>query len=284
MQDIQNDIYENDAQAKAEGIRIQKYFTDCGVLSRRAAEAEIAAGRIKVNGERATIGQKIDPEKDTVTYQGSVVRPPKKAEHITVMLHKPAGFVTTTSDDQGRPCVTDLMQDLNTRVYPVGRLDINSTGLLLLTNDGELANLLTHPRHHVPKVYHVTVGGEITHQELRKLSSPMVIDGYRIRPVQVNCLRAYEHKSELEMTLCEGRNRQIRKMCASLDLHILSLKRVSMGPLSLGHLPEGKFRYLSPAEVEALRSAAIKAGETSTPRPATKKPAPRPRTGVKKEK
>ena len=183
MQDIQNDIYENDAQAKAEGIRIQKYFTDCGVLSRRAAEAEIAAGRVKVNGERATIGQKIDPEKDTVIYQGSVVRPPKKAEHITVMLHKPAGFVTTTSDDQGRPCVTDLMQDLNTRVYPVGRLDINSTGLLLLTNDGELANLLTHPRHHVPKVYHVTVGGEITHQELRKLSSPMVIDGYRIRPV-----------------------------------------------------------------------------------------------------
>ena len=144
--------------------------------------------------------------------------------------------------------------------------------------------MLTHPRHHVPKVYHVTVGGEITHQELRKLSSPMVIDGYRIRPVKVNCLRAYEHKSELEMTLCEGRNRQIRKMCAALDLHVLSLKRVAMGPLSLGHLPEGKFRYLSPAEVDALRSAAIKAGETSAPRPATKKPAPRPRTGVKKEK
>ena len=284
MQDIQNEIYENDAPDKSEGIRIQKYFTDCGVLSRRAAEAEIAAGRVKVNGERATIGQKIDPEKDTVTYQGSVVRPPKKAEHVTVMLHKPAGFVTTTSDDQGRPCVTDLMQDLSVRVYPVGRLDINSTGLLLLTNDGELANLLTHPRHHVPKVYHVTVGGEITHQELRKLSSPMVIDGYRIRPVKVNCLRAYEHKSELEMTLCEGRNRQIRKMCAALDLHVLSLKRVAMGPLSLGHLPEGKFRYLSPAEVDALRSAAIKAGETSAPRPATKKPAPRPRTGVKKEK
>lgn len=285
MQDFQNENYEQDTSERSEGIRIQKYFTDCGVLSRRAAEAEIVAGRVKVNGERATIGQKIDPDKDTVTYKGTVVRPPKRAEHITVMLHKPAGFVTTTSDDQGRPCVTDLLQDLNTRVYPVGRLDINSTGLLLLTNDGELANLLTHPRHHVPKVYHVAVGGEITTQELRKLSSPMVIDGYRIRPVKVNCLRAYEHMSELEMTLCEGRNRQIRKMCASLDLHILSLKRVSMGPITLGHLPEGKFRYLSPSEVESLRHAAMKAAQQPSSRPTTpKKPTARPRADVKKEK
>ena len=242
-------------------VRLQKYFTDCGVLSRRAAEAEIEAGRVRVNGSVATLGQKIDPELDEVTWRGQTVRPARRAEHVTVMLHKPAGFVTTTSDEQGRPCVTDLLGDLNVRLYPIGRLDMNSTGLLLLTNDGELANLLTHPRNHVPKIYHVAVGGEISNAQLRKLSSPMVIDGYRIRPVKVNCLKAYEHMSELEMTLHEGRNRQIRKMCEAAELHVLSLKRVCMGPLSLGHLPEGKFRHLSPSEVDALRRAAQKAGE-----------------------
>ncbi len=257
----QNDTYLDNMGDEVELVRLQKYFTDCGVLSRRAAEAEIAAGHVKVNGIVATIGQKIDPARDEVTLSGKPVKAPKRTERTTVLLHKPAGFVTTTSDEQGRPCVTDLLADLPVRLYPIGRLDINSTGLLLLTDDGELANLLTHPRHHVPKVYHVTVGGEITDEELRKLSSPMVIDGYRIRPVKVTCLQAYEHKSVLEMTLREGRNRQIRKMCATLDLHILSLTRVAMGPLVLGHLPEGKFRYLSPSEVEALRQAALHAGE-----------------------
>ena len=254
-----------------EPIRIQKYFTDCGVLSRRAAEAEIAAGRVRINGEIAEIGQKIIPGEDEVVWNGSPVRPPKKAEHVTVMLHKPAGFVTTTSDEQGRPCVTDLLQELSVRLYPVGRLDMNSTGLLLLTNDGELANLLTHPSHHIPKVYHVAVGGEITDSQLRRLSSPMVIDGYRIRPAKVNLIKAYEHMSELEITLYEGRNRQIRKMCAELDLHLLWLKRVSMGPLSLGHLAEGKFRYLGPGEVAALKHAAIAAGKENI-RPLPQKP------------
>lgn len=245
-----------------ESIRLQKYFTDCGVLSRRAAEAEIAAGRVSVNGERATLGQKIDPETDTVIYQGKQVRPNTKKGSITVLLNKPAGFVTTTSDEQGRPCVTDLLTELDTRLYPIGRLDMNSTGLLLLTNDGELANLLTHPKHHVPKVYHVTVGGEISLATVRKLGAPMVIDGYRIRPVKVTCLATYEHKSVLEMTLSEGRNRQIRKMCAALDLHVLSLERVAMGPITLGHLPQGKFRHLSPNEIQSLRNAAQKVAES----------------------
>lgn len=244
-----------------ESIRLQKYFTDCGVLSRRAAEAEIAAGRVRVNGEVATLGQKIDPEQDQVTYQGQPVRPMTKKGSVTVLLNKPAGFVTTTSDEQGRPCVTDLLTELNTRLYPIGRLDMNSTGLLLLTNDGELANLLTHPRHHVPKVYRVTVGGEISHATVRKLGSPMTIDGYRIRPVKVDLLATYEHKSVLEMTLSEGRNRQIRKMCAALDLHVLSLERIAMGPITLGHLPLGKFRHLSPSEIQSLRSAAQRAGD-----------------------
>ncbi len=246
-----------------ESIRLQKYFTDCGVLSRRAAEAEIEAGHVTVNGTRATLGQKIDPETDRVVWNGREIKPARKHEHTTVLLNKPAGFVTTTSDEEGRPCVTDLLTELSVRLYPIGRLDMNSTGLLLLTNDGELANLLTHPRHHVPKVYHVTVGGEISPATVRKLSSPMTIDGYRIRPVKVECLATYEHKSVLEMTLSEGRNRQIRKMCAALGLHILSLERVAMGPITLGHLPLGKFRHLAPTEVEALRNAALKAADAS---------------------
>ena len=259
-----------------ENIRLQKYFTDCGVLSRRAAEVEIEAGHVTVNGERATLGQKIDPETDLVSWNGKEIKPARKHEHTTVLLNKPAGFVTTTSDEEGRPCVTDLLTELNVRLYPVGRLDMNSTGLLLLTNDGELANLLTHPRHHVPKVYHVTVGGEISLSTVRKLSSPMTIDGYRIRPVKVDCLATYEHKSVLEMTLSEGRNRQIRKMCAALNLHVLSLERVAMGPITLGHLPLGKFRHLAPTEVEALRNAALKAAEQpdkpTSPKPAPKRP------------
>lgn len=244
-----------------EKIRIQKYFTDCGILSRRAAEAEIAAGHVRVNGALAEIGQKIDPEADEILYRGKPVVQERNRQTLTVLLHKPAGFVTTTSDERGRPCVTDLLTELDVRLYPIGRLDMNSTGLLLLTNDGELANLLTHPRHHVPKVYHVTVGGEITPTQLRQLSAPMTIDGYRLQPVKVNCLRAYEHASVLEMTLREGRNRQIRKMCDALGLHVLSLHRVSLGPIVLGHLPLGKFRRLAPTEVEALKQAARKAAQ-----------------------
>lgn len=241
-----------------EKIRIQKYFTDCGVLSRRTAESEIAAGRVQVNGNTATIGQKIDPSTDTVTYLGKPIRPLPPADHVTVMLNKPAGFVTTLKDEQGRPSVMDLVADLGVRVYPVGRLDMFSTGLLLLTNDGELAHLLTHPRHHLPKVYHVTVGGEVSPAQLKRLSSPMVLDGYRIRPVRVTPLRGWEHKTELEMTLTEGRNRQIRNMCDAVGLHVLSLHRVAIGPLVLGHLPEGHYRRLSPSEILALKNLSLK--------------------------
>ncbi|MBQ7337693.1 MAG: rRNA pseudouridine synthase [Clostridia bacterium] len=241
-----------------EKIRIQKYFTDCGILSRRAAESEILAGKVQVNGVPAGIGQKIDPSADVVTYLGKPIRPLPPADHVTVMLHKPAGFVTTANDDRGRPCVTELVSDLGVRVYPVGRLDMFSTGLLLLTNDGELANLLTHPRHHLPKVYHVAVGGEVSPTQLKRLSSPMTIDGYRLRPVKVNLLRGWEHKTELEMTLTEGRNRQIRKMCEQVGLRVLSLHRVALGPLVLGHLPEGRYRRLAPAEVAALKNLSRK--------------------------
>ena len=257
----------NKTPEQNEKIRIQKYFTDCGILSRRAAESEILAGRVQVNGVPAGIGQKIDPSTDVVTYLGKHIRPLPPADHVTVMLHKPAGFVTTASDDAGRPCVTDLVRDLGVRVYPVGRLDMFSTGLLLLTNDGELANLLTHPRHHLPKVYHVMVGGEISPTQLKRLNGPMTIDGYRLRPVKVNILRGWEHQTELEFTLGEGRNRQIRKMCEACGLRVLSLHRVAIGPLVLGHLPEGKYRRLAPTEIEALKNLSLKppAKETAAP-------------------
>jgi 23S rRNA pseudouridine2605 synthase len=192
------------------------------------------------------------------------------ADHVTVMLHKPAGFVTTASDDKGRPSVTDLVADLGVRVYPVGRLDMFSTGLLLLTNDGELANLLTHPRHHLPKVYHVMVGGEVSPTQLKRLTSPMTIDGYRIKPVKVTPLRGWEHQTELEMTLTEGRNRQIRKMCEQVGLRVLSLHRVAIGPLVLGHLPEGKYRRLSPSEVAALKNLSLKPPQKDVAAPRVK--------------
>ncbi len=250
-----------------EKIRLQKYFTDCGVMSRRAAEAEIAAGHVTVNGVRAEIGQKIDPEVDCVRCGDTVIRPRRTQEHTTILLNKPAGFVTTTSDEKGRPCVMDLLDGLETRVYPIGRLDYNSTGLLLLTDDGELAAALTHPRYHIPKVYHVVVGGEITPSQLRRLSAPMKLDGVMTGPAIVNCLKVYEHASTLEITLHEGKNRQIRKMCASLGLHVLSLTRVAMGPLTLGHLPEGRYRRLSPSEVASLRAAVRKAAERTATSP-----------------
>ncbi len=250
-----------------EKIRIQKYFTDCGVLSRRAAESEILAGRVLVNGLPAGVGQKIDPDTDVVTYLGKPIRPLPPADHVTVMLNKPAGFVTTASDEKGRPCVTELVSDLGVRVYPVGRLDMFSTGLLLLTNDGELANLLTHPRHHLPKVYHVMVGGEVSPTQLKRLSSPMTIDGYRLRPVKVSMLRGWEHQTELEMTLGEGRNRQIRKMCEQVGLRVLALHRVAIGPLVLGHLPEGKYRRLAPTEIAALKNLSLKPPQKEQPAP-----------------
>jgi 23S rRNA pseudouridine2605 synthase len=250
-----------------EKIRIQKYFTVCGVLSRRAAESEIAAGRVLVNGLPAGIGQKIDPEHDVVTYLGKPIRPLPPADHVTVMLNKPAGYVTTVRDDEGRPCVTELVRDLDVRVYPVGRLDMFSTGLLLLTNDGELANLLTHPRHHLPKVYRVMVGGEVSPVQMKRLTSPMVIDDYRLKPVKVTPIRSWEHQTELEFTLTEGRNRQIRKMCEKVGLRVLSLRRIAIGPLVLGHLDEGRYRRLSPSEITALKNLSLRppAKEQSAP-------------------
>lgn len=239
-----------------EKIRLQKYISDCGVMSRRAAEAEIAAGKIKVNGKIAEIGLKIDPEKDMVEIGGKPLRYRKKSSYTYIMLNKPRGYLSSVSDDRGRKCVTDLVSDIKTRLYPIGRLDMDSDGLLLLTNDGDLTNKLTHPKHDIPKIYHVKVSPAPSQKQLDILSSELILDGYKIRPVEVNVISndTEADTAILEMTLYEGRNRQIRKMCEEADLRILWLTRIAIGKLKLGYMGRGKWRYLTEEEVEYLKN------------------------------
>jgi 23S rRNA pseudouridine2605 synthase len=235
-------------------IRLQKFLADAGLMSRRAAEAEIAAGRVSVNGHPAEIGMQVDPAEDLVTYRGKKVVFTKK-EHVYIMMNKPRGYLCSTEDDRGRKCVTDLLDGVSARVYPVGRLDLISEGLLLLTDDGELKNRLTHPSYSLPKIYRVKVAGEVSESQLVTLGSPLVIDGYKIRPVEVSMGESDESGTVLKMTLKEGRNRQIRKMCEQAGLTVKRLSRVSIGNLKLDGLPVGKWRYLDEHEVEYLYKA-----------------------------
>ena len=234
-----------------DSIKLQKYFSDCGILSRRAAEEEIKQGKVTVNGERAFLGMRIFPDVDVVVYKGARVRA-QSEEKLYILLNKPRGIVTTLSDEKGRPTVLSLISGLGARVYPVGRLDIDSDGLLLLTNDGALTNKLTHPRHKIPKIYNVTVKGEVTEGALTLLSSPLVIDGYKIQPVKVEIIKKEPSQTILKMTLYEGRNRQIRKMCALADLKITRLTRVALGNIALGSLEVGKWRFLTQSETDYL--------------------------------
>ncbi len=242
-----------------EEIKLQKYFTDCGVMSRRAAENEIKLGRVLVNGEVAELGRRIDPERDVVTYLGKRIER-RESEALYIMLNKPRGYVTTMSDEKGRHTVRDLTGDVGARVYPVGRLDMDSDGLLLMTSDGELANKLTHPRHEIPKIYHVTVTPPPSPDVLIALGEPMVLDGYEILPVKVELISKKEGESTLRMTLYEGRNRQIRKMCEAVGLKVKRLSRVAVGHIMLRDLPVGKWRHLTPDEVAYLKGeeAALK--------------------------
>ena len=234
-----------------DSIKLQKYFSDCGILSRRAAEEEIKQGKVTVNGEAAFLGMRISPDVDVVIYKGARVLA-QSEEKLYILLNKPRGIVTTLSDEKGRPTVLSLISGLGVRVYPVGRLDIDSDGLLLLTNDGALTNKLTHPRHKIPKIYNVTVKGEVTEGALTLLSSPLVIDGYKIQPVKVEIIKKEPSQTILKMTLYEGRNRQIRKMCALADLKITRLTRVALGNIALGSLEVGKWRFLTQSETDYL--------------------------------
>ena len=231
--------------------RLQKYVSDCGLMSRRSAEKEIEAGHFTVNGVRAFIGQKVK-DGDTVLYKGKPVCGGEKK--VYVMLYKPRGYVTTLHDEEGRRCLTELLADIPERVYPCGRLDMDSEGLLLLTNDGTVANKLMHPKTHVEKIYHVKVKTEITPEALATLNGPMEIDGYAIRPVKVSIIERKEGATTLKFVLSEGRNRQIRKMCEQAGLTVVRLKRVSVGDLTIGMLSPGKWKYLNYREEQYLKN------------------------------
>ena len=234
-----------------EQVRLQKFIADAGLMSRRMAEEEIKNGNVSVNGHVAELGMKINPRQDIVTYKGKRIRFEKR-EYTYIVMNKPRGYLSSTSDDRGRKCVTELLDGVKARVYPVGRLDLISEGMLLLTDDGELKNRLTHPRYSLPKLYRVKVAEEVGEEELERLTSPMIIDGYEIRPVKASVSEIDESGTVLKMTLQEGRNRQIRKMCEQVGLTVKRLSRVSIGDLKLNNLPVGKWRYLDEDEVDYL--------------------------------
>lgn len=229
--------------------RLQKILAARGICSRRKAEELISTGRVTVNGRVAALGESAEPDTDTIMLDGEPI--PSGSGHVYIMLHKPRGYVTTLSDERGRPNVTQLV-DCGTRVYPVGRLDMDSEGLLLLTNDGEFANHLMHPKAEVNKTYEVwvskyTAGGE------KLLERPITLDGYTIKPPKVKLLSTQDGKAHLLITIHEGRNRQVRRMCQAAGMYVTRLRRIVEGELHLGDLKKGSWRYLTADEVRLLK-------------------------------
>ncbi len=237
-----------------EGIRIHKIMADSGFCSRRKAEELIKQGRVKVNGHPVKLGDKAST-RDLITVDGQRIYVPKKKNFVYIMLNKPRGYVTTVSDEKERRCVMDLLEDVETRVYPVGRLDRNSEGLLLFTNDGEFANSIMHPSKHIAKTYRVTVRPDINDDQLVKLSSGVEIDGKMTLPATVNVLEKQAGRVVMTITIKEGRNRQIRRMCEAVGLEVARLRRISIGPLKLGMLKPGDYRELTAEELRAIRNA-----------------------------
>lgn len=237
--------------------RIQKVIAAQGLCSRRAAEAMIAAGRVLVNGRPVKLGDVMNPAKDLLSVDGETLRPRKKPHHVYIMLNKPRGYLTTASDERGRKTVMELLDGVEERVYPVGRLDLTSEGLLLLTNDGDFANRMTHPRHDVSKLYRATVRPRATEEQVARLASGVTLDdGERTRPASVRVAAEDEGRSVLEISIKEGKNRQVRRMCEAVGLSVARLRRSAVGPLKLGMLKSGQWRELTPAEVKALTASA----------------------------
>ena len=230
--------------------RIQKILSARGVASRRKAEELILSGRVSVNGRIASLGETADASSDVITVDGTPI--PSPEGHVYILLNKPRGYVTTLSDEKGRHVVTELVAQCGVRVYPVGRLDMDSEGLLLLTNDGELTNRLTHPSHEVEKTYEVWTTGYTAGAEER-LKMPIVLDGYPIKPPKVRLLKSSGNQAHLLVTIHEGRNRQVRRMCEAAGMHVTRLRRIREGSLSLGDLPKGKGRYLTAEEIDKLK-------------------------------
>ncbi len=246
--------YGSDVMAPKSAIRLQKWLARCGYGSRRACEALITSGRVQVNGSPAQLGMSIDPNTDVVLVDGKPARPIEK--RVYLMLHKPPGYVTTRHDPHAERTVMELIQGVSVPVYPVGRLDADSEGLLLFTNDGELANRLLHPRHKVAKTYHVWVQGVPSERALQQLREGVLLEEGKTAPAKVRLLRREGRLSVLEITLYEGRKRQVKRMCLAVGHRVRRLVRVRFGPLRLpSDLAPGKWRYLTDEEVRALKKA-----------------------------
>lgn len=244
-------------------VRIQKFLSAAGYASRRAAEQLIIDKKVKVNGRPATLGDKVDPVRDKVSVSGKrVINTSKK---MYIMLNKPRGYVTTLSDERGRKCVAELISDIPERLYPVGRLDKDSEGLLIMTNDGEFANKLTHPSMHVNKCYRVTVRGEVSDEAIAKLCDGIVLDGRKTLPAEVHIIEKAENRTVLHFVITEGRNRQIRRMCESVGLNVIRLKRTEIAGVKLGMLKIGKWRELNEKEMKHLTNVSA-SSQTSVKR------------------
>lgn len=233
-------------------MRINKFLAECGVASRRACDKLIEEKKVKVNGRLCTLGQEIDEHNDDITVEGKLVGKIKKFEYY--MMNKPKGYVCTVKDDKGRKTVMDLLPDLSVRVFPVGRLDYDSEGLLLFTNDGDLANRLTHPSNEVPKTYLVKVEGVVDDKALARVRGGVEIDGKMTKKCSVRLIERNKEQTKLHITITEGRNREVRKMFEAVGREVVFLKRVKVGELSLGGLNRGEVRKLHPEEVNYLKN------------------------------
>lgn len=233
-------------------VRLNKYLAQCGVASRREADRMIEEGRVDVNGQTVdSLGRLIDPEKDVVCVDGRSVRPSEGV--VYVMLNKPRGYLVTMKDPFGRPTIMNLLPRLRVRMFPVGRLDLDSEGLLLLTNDGDLANRLLHPRYRVSREYRVQLRGQADLSRLKRLEKGITLDGKRTAPARIRVLRRRKTETLLKVTLWEGRKRELRRMFEAIGYPVAELKRVRFGSLSLGNLRKGEWRFLTPLEVARLK-------------------------------
>lgn len=233
-------------------MRINKYLSLCQQGSRRKVEEYITQGKVSINGKKVvSLSTQVDEENDIVMINGNVVQPEK--EKVYVILNKPRGFITSLKDEKKRPVVTDLLPNYGVQVYPVGRLDYNSEGLLLLTNDGTFTNSVIHPKNKIEKEYEVTFSGDLTQEKLTKLKKPFYLDGYRTTPAKITRVRKINNKkSSISIVIYEGRNRQIRKMFASLDLKVITLKRIRIGNLHLSGLKTGRYKLLSKNDINKV--------------------------------
>lgn len=239
---------------KIEKIRVQKIIADAGISSRRKAEELIKKGAVTINGTTAVLGDKADPYNDKIVVAGREIKIQKDAKKYYIMLHKPRGFITTMNDEGGRKCVAELVEDVPARLFPVGRLDRESEGILFMTNDGGFANMISHPSTHFPKTYRVTVRPRITDSQLTQITTGVIVDGRISMPASIHVVKSEQDRTVLEIILEEGRNRQIRKMCEAIGLEVARLKRTAIGPVKLGMLQPGEYRELKPDEMKSIKN------------------------------